>query len=248
MGKKKVVANDIRATIYADVLHGMKFSKSPYGLFKQVAEKYGLASKTIRRIWQRGQESDGDVAHRVRGNKGRGRSEAQLQAINAKLNDIPHIEEKDLRTIAKAVDLPLSSLHKYMSTGVVKPKGHTTTRPKRHVVSVPDIELVEELVHEELQPPPAPSPVMTFDADDLDDRLQPIIHTQPLFHASASDSRQLESLQEENERLRRDNHELMRSQRALVALQVENERLTARNTQLAHALRDLSARLHLEAL
>ncbi|EQC33336.1 hypothetical protein SDRG_09312 [Saprolegnia diclina VS20] len=235
MTKKKVVANDVRETIYADVLHGMKFSKSPYGLFKQIAEKYGLASKTIRRIWLRGQESDGVVAHRVRGNKGRSRTDAQLQDINAKLNEIPHIEDKDLRSIAKAVDIPLSTLHKYMVQGVVKPKGHTHSRPKRP----PAVPSEQTTSIEAMAPEPT---AMPFEPVDLDERL-PSLMAPPDFHTS-----DVEVLQEENDRLRRENYELVHAQRALIALQAENETLKARNMQLTHALRDLSTRVQLETI
>ncbi len=104
------------------MLNGVCFCKNYYGLFKKVAEKYGLSPKTVRRIWTRGQEDNGNVRHRVKGNKGRARTEEQLKCINEKINNLPELQEKDLRSISKAVNVPLSSLHKYIATGVVSRK------------------------------------------------------------------------------------------------------------------------------
>ncbi|OQS03036.1 hypothetical protein THRCLA_04647 [Thraustotheca clavata] len=219
----------------------MKFSKSPYGLFKQVADKYGLASKTIRRIWLRGQETNGVVLHRVRGNKGRARSEAQLDDINAKLNAIPHIEDKDLRSIAKAVDVPLSTLHKYMATGIVKPKGQANTRPKRQI-PLPAANLPGIITRNNPQTSPSPPPTLQFESvESLEtmDRLPPFAVFQP------SELRHIEALEQENERLRQENYQLVQKQHTIARLQSENDTLKSRNAQLTLALREL--RVHYNA-
>ncbi|RHX97122.1 hypothetical protein DYB36_013636 [Aphanomyces astaci] len=109
----------------------------PRGAFAQVAERFGVARHTIRRIWHRAsvdvtnpRQLCQDVSSRQKGRSGRKPKHTSIADV---IKDVPMVHRTSFASMAAATNIPKSTLHAYFKRGAfVK-----SSTPAKRLVPVP---------------------------------------------------------------------------------------------------------------
>ncbi|MFI5421695.1 MAG: hypothetical protein ACHQ1H_12070 [Nitrososphaerales archaeon] len=120
---KKNFTNEERRAIYEFLLSRGIDGKLKFGSLKEAAKHFQCSSRTVSRVWHRGQQSivnrslAADVSARIRGHSGR----KQLQIdISQNIKGIPLRNRKNIRSLAFALGLSKSTVHRRVMAGIIK--------------------------------------------------------------------------------------------------------------------------------
>lgn len=118
---KKNLSNEERVDIFQTLLRKSENGKLKNGELSIVASSFGVCSKTISRIWKRGLRlmvngSTVDVSSRILGKKGRQKVEIDVSRVA----NIPKRRRKTIRSLAYALDMSKTTLHKRVKEGALR--------------------------------------------------------------------------------------------------------------------------------
>lgn len=118
---KKNLSNEERVDIFQTLLRKSENGKLKKGELSIVASSFGVCSKTISRIWKRGLRlmvngSTVDVSSRILGKKGRQKVEIDVSRVA----NIPKRRRKTIRSLAYALDMSKTTLHKRVKEGALR--------------------------------------------------------------------------------------------------------------------------------
>lgn len=112
---KKNLTNEQRLAIYHFLLKESNKGKLQRGSIPMAAQQFSVSETTVKRIWKLGKESQGqnlpvDVSSRKPTRVGRKAVEVDL----SKIPEIPLQPRTSIRTLAKALNVSASTLHRRM--------------------------------------------------------------------------------------------------------------------------------------
>ena len=117
------LSNDTRQAVYQYLLSESSHGKLKRGSIGEAAAKFGTSNKTVSRIWHRGQlpcgegEGAADVSTRKSGKCGRKRTNLDVGAAAG----VPFRQRTSIRSLASALGVPKSTMHKRIKEGVMRP-------------------------------------------------------------------------------------------------------------------------------
>lgn len=132
---KKNMSNDQRRLVYEFLLQRYQDSKLKVGAISEAAVKFSVATKTISRIWHRGQTSNSsspghiiptDVSSRKKGRVGRKKLEFDLSRVQK----VPLRRRMNIRSLACALNMPKSTLYDRIKEGLIR--SHTNAVKPYH--------------------------------------------------------------------------------------------------------------------
>lgn len=115
---KRELSNEQRRTIYDDLMLQSINGKLNKGVMKLTAEKFGISSQTISKIWHRGQNnSPSNVTSKKAGRCGRKKKDYLIQG---EVRNVPFNKRKTIRSLAGFLKIPKSSLHRRIKAGDIR--------------------------------------------------------------------------------------------------------------------------------
>jgi hypothetical protein len=113
----RILSNEDRTSIYHELLkHCSIDGKLRKYATNEVALSYSVAERTIRRIWNRGKQSEThDVSHRKTKNCGRKR----ITIDEAKIREVPLRKRTTIRSLAYALKINPTSVFRLVKSGVI---------------------------------------------------------------------------------------------------------------------------------
>jgi hypothetical protein len=117
----------LRAAVYptTNVAGHMKCfqqnNKPQKGSFRQIAAKFHVHPRTIKRIWERGQESvkNGSICANI-STRFKGSTFRKDLSVAAKVKEVPLRLPSTIRSLAKALEIPESTLHDRFKRGELR--------------------------------------------------------------------------------------------------------------------------------
>lgn len=104
-----------RREIYDELLGESKSGTLVKGTIKSTASKYRVSTQTVSKIWKRGKEtSSSNVDSKKRGRVGPKKKD---YALEGRIRDVPLNKRKTLRSLAGALHIPSTSLHRRLQNG-----------------------------------------------------------------------------------------------------------------------------------
>ncbi|XP_028061599.1 uncharacterized protein LOC114265064 [Camellia sinensis] len=118
---KKNLTNHLRQSIFETLLIRSKDGKLKRGCQTEVAVKFSVHIKTVRRIWQRGIAcmENGLMVNVSSKLTNSGRKQVQLNF--GKVTEIPLRRRTNIRSLSKALNLPKSTVHRRIKEGKIRP-------------------------------------------------------------------------------------------------------------------------------
>lgn len=123
-GKRRIVDCQTKRLIYDILLHDSCEGKIERGVFTRVARSFMVSPKSVSRIWQEGNyvRSTSGIAptfsSRYVQNAGRKRS---IELSLDKMKEIPLRRRTNIRSLAKALEMSRSTVHRRIKEGCVRP-------------------------------------------------------------------------------------------------------------------------------
>ncbi|MFI5421594.1 MAG: hypothetical protein ACHQ1H_11555 [Nitrososphaerales archaeon] len=120
--RKKNLTDSQRRGVYEFLLTRSKNGALQSGSLKATAAQFGVTTRTISNIWSRGKASvangsvSADVSSRIRGKKSRPKTTIDLNRVK----EIPLRQRKNIRSMAAALNVSKSTLHRRVREGLIK--------------------------------------------------------------------------------------------------------------------------------
>lgn len=116
-----------RRAVYEKLLTHFNDGKLKNGAIAQVAGHFGISTRTVSRIWKRGQDSIAagspfaDVSSHRKKNCGRKVIPLNLEA----LKEVPLLQRQNIRSLSAALEVPKSTLHDKFKSGQIRRTSNT---------------------------------------------------------------------------------------------------------------------------
>ncbi|RHZ35061.1 hypothetical protein DYB26_014316, partial [Aphanomyces astaci] len=97
--------------------------KPRYGDVSQQAQLYGVSTRTIQRVWTKGAEGNGFKTVIPKRRK-----PSEVAALQDRVSKLPFLQKMDIRTMAEALLIPKTTLHRRFKNGELVRK-HSSLKP-----------------------------------------------------------------------------------------------------------------------
>lgn len=119
---KKYLKKEEKQRVYECLLKRSVGGDIQYGSIKEVASMFSVSTRTIRRVWQQSKknlenESAIDLSSKRTGKIGRKR----VHVSPNKIKQIPLNRRCTIRSLAKAIDVPKTTVHRRIQEGLIRP-------------------------------------------------------------------------------------------------------------------------------
>lgn len=127
------LTNEQRKNIFEQLLKRMKGKKLQHGAINEVAKDVGVTRLTVSKIWKmaQGQYNEGKISADVSSKKKKkcGRKPKDYSENISKIKNIPFNQRSTIRCLARAIDVPRSSLFDILKKGNKIKRISSTVKP-----------------------------------------------------------------------------------------------------------------------
>ncbi|KAI3873835.1 hypothetical protein MKW92_052199 [Papaver armeniacum] len=126
---KKELTNEQRLTIYHFLLKDSNKGRLQKGPVPRAAQLFSVSAATVKRIWKRGKKFEANNLPVDMSSQKPNRAGRKAKGFDSsKIMEIPLRLRTNLRSLAEALHMPKSTVHRYVKKGAIK-KHTNTTKP-----------------------------------------------------------------------------------------------------------------------